>query len=43
MRLLDILINFDAAMDWPLDDPFLADDETPVHPWTAVEDLPDVA
>jgi len=35
MRLLDILINFDAALDWPVDDPLLADDETPVPTWTA--------
>ena len=37
MRLLDILVNFDAALDWPVDDPFLDDDETPVYTWTAAD------
>ena len=42
MHLFDLLIMFDAALDWPLDDPFLADDDTPVRSWapqctTAIE------
>ena len=41
MRLLDFLVHFDAAMDWPLDDPFLVDDEMPVR--TGVEGPVDAA
>ena len=43
MCLLDLLTNFDAALDWPPDDPFLADDETLVATWGAVEGPVDVA
>ena len=43
MRLLDFLIHFDEAMDWPLDDPFLVDDETPVPTWAVAEDLANAA
>ena len=43
MCLLDFLIHFDAAMDWPLEDPFLIDDVTPVPAWAAAEDLPRAA
>ena len=39
MCLLDLLIHFDAALDWPLDDPFLVDDETPVRARAVAEDL----
>ena len=31
MRLLDFLVHFDAAMDWPLDGPVY--DDMPVRPW----------
>lgn len=27
MSLFDALIEFDAALEWPLDDPLLADDQ----------------
>ena len=30
MRLLNVLIGFDEALDWALDDPFLADHEQAV-------------
>lgn len=36
MRLLDLLKRFDDALDWPLDDPLLADhlpSELAEHPW----------
>jgi len=29
VSLLDLLLDFDAALDWPLDDPLLADHEPP--------------
>jgi len=43
MCLLDLLTNLDAALDWPLDDPFLADDATLNATWAAAEDPDDVA
>ncbi len=37
MRWDEVLTGFDAALDWPLDDPFLADHELPIgvdeHRW----------
>jgi hypothetical protein len=36
MRLLDLLERFDEALDWPLDDPLLADAlpaELAERPW----------
>ncbi len=46
MRLLDVLIGFDAALDWPLDDPFLADHEPAVQAdgsnWAPASELGDL-
>ena len=43
MRLLDILLHFDSALDWPVDDPFLADDEVPAPLWPAAGHVAEVA
>ena len=43
MCLHDLLANFDAALDWPPDDPFLADDETRIVTWATVEGAAEVA
>lgn len=36
MRLLDLLLQFDEALDWPLDDPLLAErtpSDADEEPW----------
>ena len=40
MRLRDLLITFDDALDWALDDPQSADEEPPFPPSLAAAEQP---